>query len=158
MTIAFVVAGNPVPWERTEGNGRRRYTAPRTRAHEALIAGAAKIAGATPVDGPVRLAVKFFRDSAHRCDIDNLTKSVQDALNGIAYRDDSQIVEVVASKAIDRERPRTEVTVFPLVPLTLTVDAEAVSRERKAMLSAVSPKARAGVLAKRLVSSVRRPA
>ena len=31
-------------------------------------------------------------------DLDNLVKAVKDALNGVAYADDSQIVAVVASK------------------------------------------------------------
>ena len=31
-------------------------------------------------------------------DVDNLTKSIKDALNGIAYKDDSQVISVFARK------------------------------------------------------------
>lgn len=41
-------------------------------------------------------------------DIDNLTKAVLDALNGRAYKDDNQIVELFARKEYS-EQPRTEI-------------------------------------------------
>ena len=34
-----------------------------------------------------------------------------DGLNGVAYDDDSRVVSATVTKDIDRERPRTEVTV-----------------------------------------------
>ena len=43
-------------------------------------------------------------------DIDNCIKSITDALNAIAYKDDSQIVEVHARKYYSDE-PRTEVII-----------------------------------------------
>lgn len=45
-----------------------------------------------------------------RPDIDNCIKIITDALNGIAYKDDNQIVEVHAMKLYD-ETPRTVVTI-----------------------------------------------
>lgn len=69
------------------------------------------------MDGPLRLTVTFSmripkswnksdKESAElggirpivKPDIDNLVKLVGDSLNGIAYKDDSQIVEVMAVK------------------------------------------------------------
>lgn len=44
-----------------------------------------------------------------RPDLDNLVKTVCDALNGIAFEDDSALVQIVASK-IYSENPRTEIT------------------------------------------------
>lgn len=41
-------------------------------------------------------------------DIDNLAKAVLDALNGRAYKDDNQIVELFARKEYS-EQPRTEI-------------------------------------------------
>ncbi|CZR99694.1 Endodeoxyribonuclease RusA [Clostridioides difficile] len=41
-------------------------------------------------------------------DLDNIIKSVADSLNGIAYKDDSQIVEVVSKKYYS-DKPRVEV-------------------------------------------------
>ena len=43
-------------------------------------------------------------------DIDNLIKSVLDSLNGIAYKDDSQIVTVVAEKFYS-DVPRLELEI-----------------------------------------------
>ncbi|WP_320408270.1 RusA family crossover junction endodeoxyribonuclease [Paraclostridium bifermentans] len=40
-------------------------------------------------------------------------KAIADSLNGIAYKDDAQIVEVV-SKKFYSERPRVEVTIEDL--------------------------------------------
>ena len=45
-----------------------------------------------------------------RPDIDNLIKLVLDGLNGVAYLDDTQVVEIYASKAYSKE-PRTEVVI-----------------------------------------------
>ncbi|EGT3840206.1 RusA family crossover junction endodeoxyribonuclease, partial [Clostridioides difficile] len=41
-------------------------------------------------------------------DIDNVVKIIADSLNEIAYKDDTQIVEVVASKYYS-DKPRVEV-------------------------------------------------
>lgn len=43
-------------------------------------------------------------------DIDNCIKSIADALNGVAYTDDTQIVQVYAEKFYS-ERPRVEVEI-----------------------------------------------
>ncbi|WP_353096194.1 RusA family crossover junction endodeoxyribonuclease [Tissierella praeacuta] len=45
-----------------------------------------------------------------RPDIDNCIKSITDALNNIAYKDDGQIVQIIASKVYSEE-PRTEVCI-----------------------------------------------
>ena len=42
-------------------------------------------------------------------DLDNIAKAVLDSLNGIAYKDDSQIVSMVVSKKYSN-RPRVEIT------------------------------------------------
>lgn len=44
-------------------------------------------------------------------DIDNLMKAVFDGLNGVAYKDDSQIRHVSASKVYD-EKPGVEITIL----------------------------------------------
>lgn len=45
-----------------------------------------------------------------RPDIDNVVKSIADALNGVAYADDSQIVTLVASKHYS-DQPRVELVI-----------------------------------------------
>ena len=61
----------------------------------------------------------FLKDSAPewhtgRPDIDNLIKFVQDALNGVYYRDDATICQVIARKLYS-EKPRTEITIHSLI-------------------------------------------
>lgn len=50
-----------------------------------------------PLDGPVRLQVTFYRETALG-DVDNLVKPVQDALQGVAYHDDRQISDVTGRR------------------------------------------------------------
>lgn len=47
---------------------------------------------------------------AKKPDIDNITKAVLDALNGVAYRDDTQVVEIRARKQYS-EKTRVEVCI-----------------------------------------------
>ena len=109
--ITFVVPGNPIPKERPRVVKGHTYTPNRTLKAEAVIALAARLAGARPGTNPVKLTARFFRATAQRCDVDNLIKTVLDGLNGIAFADDSQIVMLIAHKGIDRENPRTEIEV-----------------------------------------------
>jgi Holliday junction resolvase RusA-like endonuclease len=52
------------------------------------------------VDGPIEQEADTFTSggSSHKPDCDNIAKIVCDALNGIAYKDDSQIFDVKISK------------------------------------------------------------
>ena len=43
-------------------------------------------------------------------DLDNIVKLIADGLNGIAYKDDTQIVEIVAKKYYS-DKPRVEVVI-----------------------------------------------
>lgn len=50
------------------------------------------------ITGPVEMIVDFWLpDYAHK-DVDNLAKLVMDALNKVAYEDDSQVVTILARK------------------------------------------------------------
>ena len=48
-----------------------------------------------PYDGPVKLQVKVYL-TAPGGDLDNYIKSIQDGLNGIAWRDDRQVTRLKA--------------------------------------------------------------
>jgi Holliday junction resolvase RusA-like endonuclease len=45
-----------------------------------------------------------------KCDADNLAKSILDALNGIAYYDDSQVCELLVRKYYS-DNPRVEILI-----------------------------------------------
>lgn len=77
--------------------------------------------------GPVRLMVAFYlprpkslpkRVTAHlkKPDLDKLTRSVKDALTKVVWNDDSQVVQLKATKAYaaDGESPRAVIVVTPL--------------------------------------------
>jgi crossover junction endodeoxyribonuclease RusA len=110
----FTVPGNPIPKARPRVVKGRTYTPARTVQAENAVKLAARRARIPRLDGPVKLTATFYRESAHACDVDNLVKTVSDALNTIAFKDDSQIVWLPAVKTIDRENPRTEVELEPL--------------------------------------------
>ena len=127
-TITFSVVGEPVPKARARafirGGAIGHYTPDKTRAYEAAVQAAARAAmGKTPpLTGAVRLSLWFFLpipasysekrkaellkgtaamgSASHtkRPDLDNLIKSVSDALNGVVFGDDCQIVQVEAIK------------------------------------------------------------
>lgn len=61
----------------------------------------------------IRVDVNFFSKSNRRRDIDNLIKLVLDALIGIVYKDDSQVVEIHAVMARgSSEQPRTDIVIW----------------------------------------------
>lgn len=80
-------------------------------------------AGVRPQHGEVAVCLDVYRP-AKRGDLDNTMKVLLDALKGIAYEDDDQIVHIQARRFDDKANPRVEVTVgkaptaspLPLVP------------------------------------------
>ena len=114
MTI--FVPGDPVGKERPRHtkNGHT-YTPDKTKAYEEKVAWAWKQAGGSKLDGPVLMRIVWHHripkrtTKANRAamlkseimpttrpDLDNVCKSIMDALNGVAYGDDSQIVSLTA--------------------------------------------------------------
>ena len=114
--VRLIIPGDPRPKGRPRlGNGWT-YTPPETRRAENAVKMHAKLGGVHPLHGPVSVELRFYRSNRRRCDLDNLSKLVLDALNGIAYRDDAQIEHLDARKDYDPENPRTEITIEPFPP------------------------------------------
>lgn len=116
-----------VPMRRIVGKARPRfmrsghtYTTESTRDAEKQIAACARSAGVEPIQAPQPVSVlieafypiptswpKAKKADANagdllptvKPDIDNVAKLVLDALNGIAYEDDAQVVAIAATKA-----------------------------------------------------------
>lgn len=99
-------------------------------AYKRAIALSALAAGIrSPLEGPVCLQIQFLipflkrvkerdRDDAiahavRKPDIDNLAKAVMDALTGLAYRDDHQIVRLLVEK-VAGDFPATHVRISSL--------------------------------------------
>lgn len=117
------------------------YTPAKTVKYESLVALAAHEAmqGAIPLSGPVRVTINIYCEipaswsqkkktqamdgfirPTGRPDFDNCCKACSDGMNGIVYKDDSQIVWALITKQY-AATPRVEVMVcesqraFPLV-------------------------------------------
>lgn len=114
----FTVEGNPRPKERPRFGRGRGYTTQATRDAESRVASSFRSnlgirhTIETPVTGPLKVRLRFFRDTMRRVDLDNLAKIPLDALNELAWKDDSQIMSLIASKHLDRDNPRTEIELW----------------------------------------------
>ena len=129
MQISFTAFGNPI------GKGRPRvvrlpsgkvhtFTPDRTAAWEQSIrVQALAHRPDKPLEGPLVLVLTFYlvkpssakrRKYPHvRPDADNLLKACLDALNGLMWRDDAQIVDLIAQKWYG-DPPRVEIIIQEL--------------------------------------------
>jgi crossover junction endodeoxyribonuclease RusA len=105
-TLLVTIPGEPVPKGRPRFNPRsgRAVTPERTVSAESIVAWHVKEAAqqqgfVLPFQGNVYLSLGFGSKAqpGKEPDIDNLIKLVFDALNGVAYLDDKQVVILSAS-------------------------------------------------------------
>lgn len=130
FAISFTLPGVPRGWARARKNGRRFFKDHETEAFQTALGTAAhaQMRGQEPFSGPVELTVtsifpvpKSWSASKRaralagelrpicRPDADNLIKQ-SDALNGVVWRDDAQVVDARSIKFYG-ERPAMHVTV-----------------------------------------------
>jgi Holliday junction resolvase RusA-like endonuclease len=117
----FTVPGEPVSKARartTIKDGKAvTYTPAATVAAEEVIRGWYLDGDRQFVDADVaRIGVRifFYSKDRRRRDIDNMGKLILDALNKIAWADDSQINELILWRSSDRTNPRTEILIYTL--------------------------------------------
>lgn len=100
MMHKITIPGRPVPKGRPRLGVRGRkayiYTPPETKEYEKLVGWVAKCTGCRPTEGPVAVMLDVF--ARRKMDVDNIAKSVLDGLNGVAYLDDVQVVELLVRK------------------------------------------------------------
>jgi Holliday junction resolvase RusA-like endonuclease len=126
--ISFIIPGQPVakgrPRFSTAGRFPRAFTPAKTANYTAWCKSCAAdaMAGRPLMTGPVWLSLNMYfetpsswskwkREAAitgavrptGKPDIDNVLKAIKDAMNGIVWKDDSQVVEVDCEKAYDAE-------------------------------------------------------
>lgn len=97
------VPGRPVPQSRPRlgrsWRGKSQvHELDRVKAWKAAVAWHVKAAGVQVVSGPVEVGLCFVLEPGQRADLDNTIKSVLDALIGVAYHDDDQVVALGATK------------------------------------------------------------
>jgi Holliday junction resolvase RusA-like endonuclease len=89
------------------------YTPQKTREYEKKVRAYAKKQRIKQVNGKVAVVAVFY--TSNQGDVDNLTKSLLDALNGVAWEDDRQVKAVVAEKRpCPRGQERTEVLIMSM--------------------------------------------
>lgn len=116
MTAQFTILGPPQPWQRA---GRTRkgiaYTPKETLQYERAIKTTAMTVhlhtDTWPKCSRYRLHIEAFFADRRRRDLDNVAKAVCDALNGVAYADDSQIDQLTVKRWVDTMHPRTVITI-----------------------------------------------
>ena len=136
--LMFEILGSPIgqgrPKFSTINGHAKAYDPEKSRNYKAyvrlLATQAMKDSGFTMIKGPCVLRIdayfevpksksKKFREAAlsgleyptKKPDIDNIIKAIQDALNGLAYKDDALIVKLGVVKLYS-EIPRVEVTLI----------------------------------------------
>ncbi len=130
-SVIITIPGEPVAKGRPRfAKSGHAFTPAKTRSAEGLISliGRAAMKGRAPFSGPIsvdvflvmgipksaskkrRAAMERGGWPTKRPDIDNLAKAPLDAMNGIVFYDDCQIVKLSATKVYG-EAPRTVVTV-----------------------------------------------
>lgn len=136
-TVQFFVPGKPQgkgrPRAVARGKFVRMYTPEKTASYESTVALAASqaMAGRPPIEGPV-VATLFIalpipaswskKKQAQavadqllpvtKPDADNTVKAVFDAINGVVWADDTQVVDLLVRKRY-RARPGVSVTISP---------------------------------------------
>lgn len=130
-SISFTVPGRPKGKTRPRfaKNGRNTYTDRGTKEYEEQVAEAFRQAGGvmgnyaamrikacylipqrTRKDIEAGMITERIRP-AKKPDLDNVLKIIMDALSGVAFADDNQIVQVYIEKVYSQE-PRVEITLF----------------------------------------------
>jgi Holliday junction resolvase RusA-like endonuclease len=99
------------------GRGRRVYKSPEANVYRDAVVMAAKRAmrGRDMLTGHVEARIWFAYPTA-RNDIDGAIKPTLDALNGIVWQDDRQVIRLEVDKLKDTDAPRVEIEVVEVTP------------------------------------------
>lgn len=138
VEISIQIDGDPVAWARPRLSQKRFFTDPTRKAYEDLIKLRATEAITAKGYGPIskdcgvavviqcflrrpknhfdkhgNVKIQYYRSAVVKPDVDNLEKIVYDALKGIAYVDDCQIVESSAVKYwCNDDNPKTNIYII----------------------------------------------
>jgi Holliday junction resolvase RusA-like endonuclease len=134
--IWFTVPGEPRGWARARTQGARFFTDNKTRSEKQAVAAWAIEAGARIIEGPVSVTLTAYlripksaskklraamlaniQRPTKKPDGDNLAKLALDALNGVCWHDDVQVVDLTVRKFWSDE-PRLVVEISPATGIT----------------------------------------
>ena len=105
--VAFYVEGKPVPKQSYRHSKNGGYTSPRVKAWQEHVAWIAQseMRGEPTLTGDLAVSMTFSLHDRRRRDLDNLSKGVLDAMNGIVFDDDRQVVDLHLRKQYSKEHP-----------------------------------------------------
>jgi Holliday junction resolvase RusA-like endonuclease len=135
--IKFEIPGEPVPKARPRLSRYGVYTPKRTSDYEYLVKQSfLSSTNMGPLTGPLFVYMELYYKipksakkadriameqriirPTKRPDVDNCVKSILDALNEVAYKDDSQVVDVFCRKFYANE-PKSVITLMQIDELT----------------------------------------
>ena len=128
-TFKFIIRGDPVAWKRPGQSRWGRYDTQKSIKEALGSIFRMGMENQPPLLGKIKLIAVFFmpipkslRKSdregvatqgwhTKRPDLDNLIKLILDSMNGIVFKDDSQVCAIIAMKGYG-EIPRTELTIL----------------------------------------------
>ena len=131
----FTVPGEPRGWARARTQGARFFTDSKTASEKQAVAAWAIEAGARILEGPIEVRLTAYlripqsASKKRRADMlanierptkkpdgDNLAKLALDALNGVCWKDDVQVVDLIVRKFWSDE-PRLVVEISPAMAI-----------------------------------------
>lgn len=114
LVVEFELHHRPVPKGRPRFGNGRTFTDDKTRAYEARVEKACRAAmdGREPAAGPVELLCLFEQRNNVTADLDNLVKAVSDAIEGVAFLNDRQVVQIRSHRATKAAVDRVSVAVL----------------------------------------------
>ncbi len=127
--MKFEILGKPVPWMRAGRYGSRYFDCQLSKKREIRNLVQYQMKSQKPFSEPLKLSIEFYmriptswskikrlnaikKPHSTIPDLDNLTKFIDDALNGVLWTDDSIIYEFAARKYFGEEAK----TVFTVEP------------------------------------------
>ena len=103
--LRIIIPGRPVPKGRPRfGRNGQVYTPKKTREYEELVGWYAKQCMTEPLEGNVMLHIKTYVKNNVSPDLDNIAKAIMDGLNGVAYKDDRQVMCLTVQRLRGEER------------------------------------------------------
>jgi Holliday junction resolvase RusA-like endonuclease len=118
MNVHLVIEGVPVPLQRSRTRSGRHYLPGRSRVYRDLVQTTWMAAGRPSLgDAEFTLSARFYGARAN-ADLDNLVKAILDALNELAFADDSQLVCLSGCHklAVDAGGPRAVIDLWTVAP------------------------------------------
>jgi Holliday junction resolvase RusA-like endonuclease len=91
IPFEFTIKGPPISHQ-AKSSSRRRW-----KAAVAAAASAKVQAGDTPTNDEIAIKITYYYEG-DTPDVDNIIKPIQDALIGVVYVDDAQVVQAISSK------------------------------------------------------------